>query len=301
MQVTLVHNPRAGDPQTPDADALVRLIRDAGHAVRYQSARDENWAAVLDEPADLIAAAGGDGTVGRVARRMIGRGVRMTAVSLGTANNICRSLGLTDLSIPDQISGWQTARTTPVDAGVVTGAWGQRYFVEGLGIGLFAALMAERRKDALRRPADAQASIASAVGALRAHLPKQRPKPIHATLDGTDISGRYLLFEVLNMQFVGPNLYLAPGGRPGDGYLDVVIVRADQREELDTYMAAWEAGHLTPPQLSTFRGRTLRVGAGRHALHVDDWMPPFDASQADLTQPPFAVDILPAAIQFLVP
>ena len=47
MRVTLIHNAAAGDDSAPDANALVRMITNAGHTVHYQSARDEHWAAAL--------------------------------------------------------------------------------------------------------------------------------------------------------------------------------------------------------------------------------------------------------------
>src|SRR5690606_18010193 len=139
-----------------------------------QSARDAHWTAALEAPADLVVAAGGDGTVGRVARRMIGRGAPMTAISLGTANNIARSLGLTELSISAQVAAWCEARPAALDAGSVTSVWGRRFFIEGLGLGLFASLVAEGER----------LSVPSAIAALRRHLPHQRARPIHATLDG---------------------------------------------------------------------------------------------------------------------
>jgi diacylglycerol kinase family enzyme len=301
MQVTLVHNPKAGGGSAPDADELVRLGREAGHEVRYQSAKAGGWAEVLQAPADLVAAAGGDGTVGRVARRMIGRGVPMTAISLGTANNIARSLGLADLSIADQIAGWRTARRMPLDAGLAVGAWGRRFFIEGVGIGLFPSLIAEHRHQPTPRVADTQAVVTSAVTLLREFLRHQRAKRIHVTIDGTDISGEYLLFEIMNMPLVGPNLYLAPGGHPGDGLLDVVVVPRAQRQDFDAYLAEWEAGHLAPARLPTFRGRDLVIRAGRHALHIDDWLAPLDGTAADPTQPAVRVQVLPAALEFLVP
>jgi len=301
MRVTLVHNPAAGAGTALDREELVRLCREAGHDVHYQPAGDERWAEALQRPSDLIVAAGGDGTVGRVARRLVGRGVPMTALSLGTANNIARSLGLLDLPVPEQIAGWRTARRTPVDAGTATGAWGRRVFIESVGIGLFTALMAEHRHRPSRRGPSAQAAVTSALASLRDHLRHQRAKRIEASVDGQDVSGEYLLFEAMNMQFVGPNLYLAPAGRPGDGVLDVVAIRRSQRRDFDEYLAAWEGGHLATPQLPTFQGRELQIRPGRHLVHMDDWLAPVEVRAADLTQPATQIRVLPAAVEFLIP
>jgi diacylglycerol kinase family enzyme len=301
MRVTLVHNAAAGDDSTPDAEALVRIITDAGHTVHYQSARDEHWSVALDEPADLVVAAGGDGTVGRVARRMVGRGRPMTAISLGTANNIARSLGLTGIPVEDQVAGWRTARPAALDAGQAEGVWGRRFFIEGLGIGLFASLMAEGDRKRHRGPQGAQKTVASAVHALGDYLSRQRAKRIQATLDGADISGEYLLFAVMNMQFVGPNLYLAPNGHPADRLFDIVMVRRADRQVLSASLAEWETGHLVPPHLPTMQGRVLVVGAGRHAVHIDDWLTPLDPRTADPTQAQIRVEVHAGALEFLLP
>jgi diacylglycerol kinase family enzyme len=291
MRVTLIHNPEAGDDDAPDGEALVRLIRRAGHSVLYQSARESHWTAALEAPADLVVAAGGDGTVGRVARRMIGRDVPMAAISLGTANNIARSLGLANLPIGAQVGAWCDAQPVALDAGRATGVWGRRFFIEGLGLGLFASLAAE----------GAGLSVKSAVATLRKHLPYTRARPIRAVLDGADISGDYLLFEVMNMPLVGPNLFLAPAARPDDGRLDVVMVRREDRDVLADYLAAWEAGVLAAPTLPVFQGRSLSIGPGRHIVHVDDRLAPLDRKEPEPSQPGIEVDVVIGALRFLLP
>ena len=105
MQVTLVHNPDAGEGRV-SADQLLRTIGKAGYNARYQSTKDLDWHKVLDMPADIIAVAGGDGIVGRVAKRCIGRGTPIAVLPLGTANNIARSLGLTDISLDRLVEDW---------------------------------------------------------------------------------------------------------------------------------------------------------------------------------------------------
>src|SRR5262249_5346147 len=99
VEVTLIHNPDAGDGEKPAADELVALVRGAGHEVLYQSVKERNWHTILEKPADVVAAAGGDGTVGKVVRRLVGRHIPVAVLPTGTANNISRALGLTDMPI----------------------------------------------------------------------------------------------------------------------------------------------------------------------------------------------------------
>ena len=61
MHISLVHNAAAGTAQKIDADALAAQIREHGHEVRPCETSDLD--AALAPPVDLVAVAGGDGTV----------------------------------------------------------------------------------------------------------------------------------------------------------------------------------------------------------------------------------------------
>ena len=90
MRVTLIHNPGAGKAaMTPKG--LRKLLAAHDHEVRYQSAKEKGWKKALKKPADLVVIAGGDGTVGRVTRRMVGRGVPVALLPSGTARSSVRS------------------------------------------------------------------------------------------------------------------------------------------------------------------------------------------------------------------
>ncbi len=94
MRVTLIYNPGSGDDEQPAADQFLELIRAAGHVVSYRPWNSDEWHAALVDPGDLVAVAGGDGTVGAVAGRLVGRHVPIAVLPVGTANNISKTLGL---------------------------------------------------------------------------------------------------------------------------------------------------------------------------------------------------------------
>src|SRR5438128_10331540 len=119
MRVTLIHNPTAGD-ESFSATELTALIEQAGHKVSYQSSK-KDFKSALKKPGDLVAVAGGDGTVRKVAIQLLERNLIPIAVlPCGTANNIARSLGLTE-SPPELIAGWPSARRRGFDVGVARG------------------------------------------------------------------------------------------------------------------------------------------------------------------------------------
>ena len=241
MRITLIHNPTAGRQSAGEAARLCGLLAERGHKVRYRSAKDSHWKRALKKPADLVVVAGGDGTVARITRRMVGRGVPLTVLPTGTANNIARTLGLVERPFEELVRSWENPRRVRLDVGVAAGPWGERYFVEGVGAGLFAMLLAQPESEKMKGRA---AAVESGLRRLRDQAARCEPVEVAAALDGKDVSGRYVLIEAVNLRYVGPNLHLAPDSEPGDGQFDGVMVseadaaRQAPRDRVDGLRAA---------------------------------------------------------------
>jgi diacylglycerol kinase family enzyme len=62
--------------------------------------------------------AGGDGTVGKVAKRLDRQPYAIAILLLGIANNVAKTLGLEAGSLQDLIKRWKTARCVNFDAGM---------------------------------------------------------------------------------------------------------------------------------------------------------------------------------------
>ena len=271
MRITLIHNPGAGRQRRGEASRLIELLTDAGHDVRYRSVKEPGWKRALKKRADLVVVAGGDGTVGKVTRRMVGRGVPIALLPSGTANNIARSLGQVERPLEELVRGWDDARHVKLDAGVANGPWGERYFIEGVGAGLFADALANPASARLKARAD---PVESALQRLRDLAVHTEPLEITGALDGEDISGRYVMFEALNMAYIGPNLHLAHDSHPGDGELNVVMVGDEHRDRLLYYLEHWQENRERLAMLPTRRGKRLQIEWTGFALHIDDRLKP---------------------------
>jgi diacylglycerol kinase family enzyme len=307
MRVTLIHNPGAGRTDHRGREELVALIEDAGHAVRYQSSKDDAWDEALDAPADLVVAAGGDGTVGRVARRMAGRNVPVAALPAGTANNIARTLGLMDDTPEELVRGWEGARRARLDIGLAAGPWGRRSFVEGVGVGLFAAVLARsdekppQDRPRKRKGKHAGKAVDGALRRLSECAEDCEVLELAVRLDGKDISGRYLLLEAVNLRYVGPSLFLAPDAEPGDGLLDVVLVSEAERPRLIRYLDSWQHNRERLAVLPTLRGRKLEFEWTGVPLHIDDKLRPKKSAGPDEVAGMVEVSVGGAAVEFLLP
>lgn len=282
MRVTLIHNPGAGKQGKQNGEQIVELLEAAGHDVRYQSSKDDGWKNALKKPADLVAVAGGDGTVARVARRMAGRGIPVAALPSGTANNISRSLGLVERPFEELVRGWPDARRVKLDVGLAKGPWGERYFVEGIGMGVFARLLASGsgkriKKSKTKKPKE---KVDNALQRLKTRAQRMHPLEIQASLDGKDISGSYLLFEAVTIPYVGPNLFLAPDSKPGDGHFDVVLVSEAERARLVEYLETWQGNRQRLAVLPSHRGKRLVLEWSGFEMHLDDKLWPKEDAEA---------------------
>src|SRR5688572_4687610 len=145
---------------------------------------------------------------------MVGSPVPIAILPLGTANNMAHAMGLTGRALEPMIMEWETARRISFDVGEAEGPWGSNYFVEGVGIGLFAAtiLNIQNRKDQkLAAATNREDEITRVLEIFKDQVQKHRAKKINVLLDDEDLSDDYLLIQASNLRYIGPNLDLAPG------------------------------------------------------------------------------------------
>ncbi|MBX6365543.1 MAG: hypothetical protein IRZ00_16865 [Gemmatimonadetes bacterium] len=274
MRVLLLHNPVAGHVgrPAPTPDELVTAVLAAGHEVAYHSTRDPGWKAALRCEADLVAVAGGDGSVSKVFRRLAGGTVPATILPLGAANNVATALGI--LGQPGElIARWSAFEPRRFDIGVAraSGRRRERGFVEGVGGGAFTELLQalDRRARGLNAAIERHEGLAGYVRLLRRMLAHREATRWRVALDGADATGRYLIVEVMNVGLVGPSLPLAPRADPGDGLLDVVLVGEAERACLEAFLDARAAGRVAPA-LPVHRARRVSLAAGNQPLRIDD-------------------------------
>lgn len=308
MRVTLLHNPVSGARSLTGAE-LIAAVRGAGHRPSYATITDQPAvAAHLADPGDLVAVVGGDGTMRSVATRLIGRDVPLTLIPTGTANNIGRALGIAG-EARDLIAGWRHGSVVPFDTGIVRGSSQPCALLEGVGFGPIAGTIA-----ALSPLTDAEARAEWTTDEVRRDLKVLREVladyPVHrclVTIDGRDLSGEYILVEVLNVQAVGPNVELAPDASVSDGLFDVVLLYDADRRTLRDYLTARLDGTAPRLELPVHRGRHIQVRWPGSRVHIDDqvWPDEREASSRHRWSRDnhVALEILmnPAALQILVP
>jgi diacylglycerol kinase (ATP) len=116
-------------------------------------------------------------------------------------------------------------------------------------------------------------------------------KRVEITLDGKDFSGEYIPAEVMNIQYLGPSLHLAPNADPGDGQLEVVLLSAGERDQLDEHIAARAEGRIHRPRWTVARGKRLQLSWDGSDMHVDDKGLPHGGPSSAINKPRVVVDV----------
>jgi diacylglycerol kinase (ATP) len=262
VRLLVVYNPKAGSRGWPSGAIEERLVA-AGHEVELVSSKDD-WKSELDTPADAYVAAGGDGTVHKLARALSGSERPLAIIPLGTANNVARATGYAPGSDPfARAHYWgEDERMLRIECARSDGD--AFPFLEVMGAGAFARLLVREGGVKKRR-----FPLASLMAARRRLLDQVMEGPIlqaEVALDGRTVEGRYVMLACLRTPSFGPALWLAPEQRPDEEELTLVGVRNDQRDAFAWWLATGE-GDVRSFQLG--RGTRIELSADG-PLHVDD-------------------------------
>ena len=302
MRIALLHNDDAGRGVYSTRD-LSQIFRDVGYTVDAYDTTDAEVERARATRPDVLVVSGGDGTVATIAESFCGAETPLFVLPNGTANNIARAIGA-DAAIPMLVGRLSTSRLEHLDIGRIRGDGHESDFVEAVGFGFIGAMLTELHKPLLQLWRTVRSRATPRVDrwtrAARgvANIVRRQPiRRVNICADGVDLSGDYLAVEVLNIGTIGPRILLAPNASPLDGTLDLVLVRAEDREALAEFIAT-RAGAARSPALDTRRVRRVEMEWPDGDTHVDDDVWPHPSAS---TRPTRVSIELRGAARVLVP
>jgi len=270
-----VLNPAAGRGAAARAlDPIAREFHHQGWSVEVERTERPGHGAELaaravQAGAQRIVAVGGDGTVHDVANGLLrhglgGRGgdVALGVVPIGSGNDFAKLVGVYRHSPVRAVRRLVTAQTARFDAGLVC----DEYFVNSVGFGFGPEVVR------VRNAMPGLSGFASYfVPVLRAFA-RFRPPRLEVRARGFAETGNMMMVEVCNGTTAGGSYRFAPDAQPGDGRLDVCLVR---RVSLLRFLMAvprvMRGTHATMREVALFQTRqvTIRSLDGPLLLHVD--------------------------------
>jgi diacylglycerol kinase family enzyme len=175
----LLINPRAGRAR-PSTDELRAEAERLGIDARVLREDDDAAEMARSASADVLGAAGGDGSVASVAAVAVERDLPFVCVPFGTRNHFARDIGLDRNDPFGALEGFR-GEERRVDVGRV----GERRFLNNVSLGAYASLV--HRREHHRRRGQVLAGLRAVWLGLR------RQRGVWAELDGSPIHARIVL------------------------------------------------------------------------------------------------------------
>ena len=290
MRVTLLHNKSAGSENHARAD-LKESLRRGGHAlIDAVSDVETLLVSLADRSCDLVVVAGGDGTVSRAACALAGRKLPLAILPLGTANNTARSLGI-EGDIDALIAGWAGGTYRTLDLATINEGERLSPFSEAVGWGVFPKVI--KKTDVLPSPERREHTLERDRRVFTSVIEQAKPHHYEIEADGERITGEYLLVEIVNIPYIGPQLQFSPDSNPSDGKFELVLAGEHDRHAL---LEIAERGRITSDvRLATRPAEHVTVRSEVRCFHRD-------GSVVEAKHKPniSAVAIEPASVTYLL-
>lgn len=247
-------------------------------------------AQAVEEKADLVIGAGGDGTIRVVAAGLANTGIPFGLIPAGTGNLLARNLAI-PLQESKAIQVALGDHTRTIDLLTVTADGEEReHSAVMAGIGLDAAIMDET-DSALKSKVGSAAYFLAATK----HMGR---KPLRATVrvdDQTAIKRRASVCLIGNVGALQANITLIPGAEPDDGLLDVLVASPRRVKHWLHLMARIVSRRGQPDDRVThLTGRSVTV----ELAHPDRFQIDGDAGGTCTT---LKAEIVPGALIIKVP
>lgn len=288
-RVTLIYNENAGSAESQSD--IVELISRVGFTVTCFSKKKRDIEKALKEPADIIAIAGGDGAVAKVAAQMKPNGCPIAVVPLGTANNIAKSLGIGQPTV-ELVASWHVEKMIAFYPIAANGPWGRSRIIEGLGFGAIEQAIAELpSKTTFGNARNKYAEAALNVPA----------EELKLRIEDEPRTGKFTVLEVTKFPYVGPNLPLAAGMDSSGRNFAVCSVEDDPKDR--EALAKWFAKpHDARPPVKVRTAERLEVTGRFRQMRIegDLWRNKEAGKNGDAAQV-IVLETEPEPLSFLVP
>jgi len=279
-------NSRTGEEAFDAACSALKALHfdvDA-HSVTDASRLSATVQEAIERRPDLLILGGGDGTISSLIDHLVGTGIPLGLIPLGTANSFARSLGI-PIDIDEAVNIIAAGHRRRIDLGMI----GDDYFANFAAMGM-SPLIAETIPQGWKK-------WGGRVGYMMwAALQTLRFRPFRLTIrkpDGASVSLHALEVRIANGSFQG-GTELVEDAEVDSGEIVVQVVEGRTHGRL---ALSWLLAILRLPRLD----KTTREFRGRE-IHIDSEPSlPISIDGEVLARTPVAVRVAPGIIDVLAP
>ncbi|MGH7618045.1 MAG: diacylglycerol/lipid kinase family protein [Gemmatimonadaceae bacterium] len=262
----IVHGARA---DRADVRHLIQWVRDRGHLVEPLPTFEAGQAAALAADAarrgvDVVAAAGGDGTINEVVNGLDGHDTPLGIIPVGTANDFARQVGIP----PDADHAMDVILQRKPQRLDTASLNGRRFLNVSTG-GLGAEATAET-------PSEIKESLGPVAYAISGMRKLAGAQSYYARFsgDGFSYDGEFLVFAVGLTRSTGGGTMVTPLASATDGLLDVCVVEGMSRKDFArTLLKVKRGDHVGETGVRYVQVRSITIESAEPlAVNVDGEM-----------------------------
>lgn len=262
-RVVVVANPTAGRGKgrraLARADRILRELRIDFEVRITESAQHLEAAAreAAESGAEIVAALGGDGTIGYAANGVLGTGAALAVLPAGTANDFAKTIGAWRLDDATRLLA--NPKIRPVDVVRLGAGVSERHYVNIAGAGFDSEV-----NETANRMRVKLGGTGTYVAAVIKTLSRFTPANFRIEVDGRSLELDAMLVVVGSGVAYGGGMRVLPDAVVDDGLLDICVVEALSTPAfLRAFPKVFSGTHPAHPKVRMLTGRRVEIDANR--------------------------------------
>ena len=227
----------------------------------YEETFSEYRLSIASGKFEKVVAIGGDGLVNLCLQEVAEQNIGLSVIPAGTGNDFARAVGSHKKSVNEIFNVVSSQDPTTIDLGLVTGAFGKRWYVQVLSTG-FDALVNNLANRINWPTGQMKYTLATLLT-----LARFKPISYELIIDDKQFKQDFMLLSVANGETYGGGMRICPHASNSDGVFDILLVRPVSKIVLLTIFPKVFAGkHIPHPRIEIIRGRNVQLSANASAF-----------------------------------
>ena len=222
----------------------------------YEETFSEYRLSIASGKFEKVVAIGGDGLVNLCLQEVAEQNIGLSVIPAGTGNDFARAVGSYRKSVNEIFNVVRSQEPTSIDLGLVTGAFGKRWYVQVLSTG-FDALVNNLANRINWPRGQMKYTLATLLT-----LARFKPIPYELIIDGKQFKQDFMLLSVANGETYGGGMRICPDASNSDGVFDILLVHPVSKIVLlSIFPKVFTGRHVPHPKIDIIRGKKVQLSA----------------------------------------
>jgi len=222
----------------------------------YEETFSEYRLSIASGKFEKVVAIGGDGLVNLCLQEVAEQNIGLSVIPAGTGNDFARAVGSYRKSVNEIFNVVRSQEPTSIDLGLVTGAFGKRWYVQVLSTG-FDALVNNLANRINWPRGQMKYTLATLLT-----LARFKPIPYELIIDDKHFKQDFMLLSVANGETYGGGMRICPDASNSDGVFDILLVHPVSKIVLlSIFPKVFTGRHVPHPKIDIIRGKKVQLSA----------------------------------------